>query len=184
MNSIPLEAHECGPTGPSDLGTVAVECLAESAGQPQVLMTGGRMLQRRTVGLDLGIATDHTAVVLDETGTQLARIYWVQMVERGATHTKALAVVATHLARRLWRLMLDQRRYVVCDLDGRPVDKPAATAIIAERYTVPEDIRRRRRSKKVGKAPHQVLEGHVNKSARSAHTRRPSPPAIVAAAGT
>src|SRR5207253_1861356 len=31
---------------------------------------------------------------------QLARIYCVQMVERGATHTKALAVVAAHLARR------------------------------------------------------------------------------------
>jgi transposase len=116
---------------------------------------------------------------------QLARIYFVQMVERGATHTKALAVVATHLARRLWRVMLDQRSYVVCDVDGRPVDKTEAKAIIAERYTVPEDIRRRRRSKKAGKAPHQVLAGHaVKPSARGAgRTRRPSPAAIVAAAG-
>jgi hypothetical protein len=114
---------------------------------------------------------------------QLAHIYWVQMVERGATHTKALAVVAAHLARRLWRVLLDQRPYLVRDVDGRPVDKPAAKAIIAEHYTVPEDIRRRRRSKKTaGKAPHQVLEGHVNKGARGASTRRPSPPTIVAAA--
>ena len=30
-------------------------------------------MERRIIGLDLGIATDHTAVVLDEAGTQLAR---------------------------------------------------------------------------------------------------------------
>ena len=30
-------------------------------------------MQRRIIGLDLGIATDHTTVVLDETGVQLAR---------------------------------------------------------------------------------------------------------------
>lgn len=114
---------------------------------------------------------------------QLARIYFTQMVERGAPHTKALAVVAAHLARRLWRVMLDQRPYVVCDVEGRPVDKTAAKTIIAERYTVPEDIRRRRRSKKTaGKAPQQVLDGH-DKRARSAITRRPSPATIVAAAG-
>ncbi|MGH3368799.1 MAG: IS110 family transposase [Nocardioidaceae bacterium] len=113
---------------------------------------------------------------------QLARIYFTQMVERGATHTKALAVVAAHLARRLWRVMVDQRHYVVRDVDGRPVTKAEAKDIIAERYTVPEEIRRRRRSKKkVGKAPHQVLEGHANKRARGAITRRPSPVPIVAA---
>lgn len=114
---------------------------------------------------------------------QLARIYWVQMVERGATHTKALAVVAAHLARRLWRVMHDQRPYIVRDVDGRPVTIAEAKTIIAEHYTVPEHIRRRRRSKKTaGKAPHQVLEGHVN-GAHGANTRRPSPPVIVAAAG-
>jgi hypothetical protein len=33
-------------------------------------------MTRRIVGVDLGIATDHTAVVLDESGTELAR-RWV-----------------------------------------------------------------------------------------------------------
>jgi len=116
---------------------------------------------------------------------QLARIYWTQMVERGANHTKALAVVAAHLARRLWRVLERQSPYVVCDVDGRPVDKAEAKAIIAEHYTVPEEIRRRRRAKKkVGKAPHQVLEGHANKRARGAITRRPSPPTILVGAPT
>ena len=114
---------------------------------------------------------------------QLARIYCVQMVERGAAHTKAVAVVAAHLARRLWRVMHDQRPYVVCDVDGEPIDNDTAKAIIAERYTVPEDIRRRRRSTKKGKAPHRVHQGHAEIRARSAITRRPSPTTIVAATG-
>jgi transposase len=118
---------------------------------------------------------------------QLARIYWVQMVQRGANHTKALAVVAAHLARRLWRVLERQTPYVVCDIDGRPVTPEQAKQVIAERYTVPEEIRRRRRaSKKAGKAPHQVLEGHAIKpSAQGAgSTRRPSPAPILAATPT
>ena len=116
---------------------------------------------------------------------QLARIYYVQMVERGANHTKALAVVATHLARRLWRVLERQSAYVVCDVDGRPVGAEEAKAIIAERYTVPEEIRRRRRSrKKVGKAPQQVLSGHAQNGARSASTRRPSPTPILVGTST
>jgi transposase len=117
---------------------------------------------------------------------QLARIYYVQMVERGANHTKALAVVAAHLARRLWRVLERQTPYVICDLHGRPVTPEEATQLIAERSTVPEDIRRRRRSKKAGKAPHQALEGHAIKpSAQGAgSTRRPSPTTILVAAPT
>lgn len=103
---------------------------------------------------------------------QLARIYWVQMVERGANHTKALAVVAAHLAR--------QSAYVVRDTDGNAVSRAEAKHIIAERWTVDEETRRRRRSKKrAGKAPQQVLKGHAQNGARSASTRRPSPATIV-----
>jgi hypothetical protein len=116
---------------------------------------------------------------------QLARIYYVQMVERGANHTKALAVVAAHLARRLWRVLQRQSPYVVCDTDGTPVDPDQARAIIAERYTVPEEIRRRRRSrKKTGKAPQQVRTGHARNGAPGASTRRPSPTPILDGAST
>jgi len=111
---------------------------------------------------------------------QLARIYWTQMVERGANHTKALAVVAAHLARRLWRTLERQSPYVVRDTDGNEVDRAEAKRIIAEHWTVDEETRRRRRSKKrVGKAPHQVLKGHAEDGARSASARRPSPDTIV-----
>lgn len=69
-------------------------------GQPMT-KAGNRKLRRMFVR-----AAD-TARKLDP---QLARIYHVQMVERGAHHTKALAVVAAHLARRFWARWSGARR--------------------------------------------------------------------------
>jgi transposase len=92
---------------------------------------------------------------------QLARIYYVQMVERGKDHLGALCVVAAHLAERAWVVMNRQMPYVICDNDGQPVDSEQATEIIAERWTVSAEVRARRRSKKVGKAPQRVLEAHA-----------------------
>jgi transposase len=82
---------------------------------------------------------------------QLARIYYVQMVQRGKDHLGAVCVVAAHLAERA-RVVMDQGRpYVVCDTDGTPCTPAQANQLIAERWTVPEEVRRRRRSRK-GKA--------------------------------
>ena len=103
---------------------------------------------------------------------QLARIYYLQMVERGKDHLGAVCVVAARLAERAWVTLDRGMPYVICDTDGTPVTAEQAKAIIAERFTVPEEVRRRRRSKK-GKAPQQVLQGHVT-GAQGA-TRRPSP---------
>jgi 2-hydroxy-3-keto-5-methylthiopentenyl-1-phosphate phosphatase len=51
--------------------------------------------------------------------------------------------------------------YVICDVDGTAVSPKQAKAIIADRYTVPEEVRRRRRTRKttkrVGRVPQQVL---------------------------
>ncbi|HEX6329881.1 MAG TPA: transposase [Actinomycetota bacterium] len=88
---------------------------------------------------------------------QLAQIYHTQMVERGANHLKALCVTASHLGERAWAVLARGTAYELRDTDGRPVSRQEAKAIIAERWAVPEEVRRRRRSKKVGKAPHQVL---------------------------
>lgn len=84
---------------------------------------------------------------------QLARIYYVQMVERGKNHLGALCVVAANLAERAWAVMNRGMPYVICDTDGTPVTATEAEAIIAERWTVPADVRSRRRSSKKGKAP-------------------------------
>ena len=102
---------------------------------------------------------------------QLARIYYVQMVERGKDHLGALCVVAAHLAERSWAVMQREMPYVICDTSGQPVTPDQAKAIIAEHYTVPADVRARRRSKKVGKAPQQVLEAHVRSHAKDVDRR-------------
>jgi transposase len=97
----------------------------------------------------------------------LARVYYVQMVERGAHHNKALCVVAAHLADRAWVTMLRQEPYVLRDLDGNPISVAEGKAIVAEHFTVPEEVRRRRRTKKkAGKAPQRVLEARVRSVSR------------------
>jgi transposase len=110
---------------------------------------------------------------------QLARLYWQQMTERGANHIKALCVVAAHLGERALRVMQRGEAYVVRDVDGRAISHLEAMAIIAERWTVPEETRRRRRSHKKGKAPQQVLKGHVMGGVADTATRRPSPASMV-----
>ena len=111
---------------------------------------------------------------------QLARIYYVQMVERGKDHLGALCVVAANLAERSWAVMNRGMPYVICDTDGRPVTPDEAKAIIAEHWTVPAEVRARRRSKKMGKAPQTSPRGTVEaRRSRRRQTGRPSPTSIV-----
>jgi transposase len=102
---------------------------------------------------------------------QLARIYYLQMVERGRDHLGALCVVAANLAERFWAVMNRGMPYVVCDTDARPVTVDEARTIITQHWTVPPEVRARRRSKKTGKAPQTVLAGQSKPHARSASTR-------------
>jgi transposase len=91
---------------------------------------------------------------------QLARIYHTQMVERGADHLKALCVVAAALAERVWAVMNRQMPYVICDVTGEPVTPEQAKRIIADNYTVTDEVRRRRRSSKtVRRTPAQAQRG-------------------------
>jgi transposase len=91
---------------------------------------------------------------------QLARIYYLQMTERGATHLKACCVVAGHLAERAWAVLNRGMPYVICDTTGNQVTAAEAKQIIAERWTVPEDVRKRRRSRKMaGKVPQAAATG-------------------------
>jgi transposase len=112
---------------------------------------------------------------------QLARLYHVQVVERGACHLKALCVVAAHLSERAWAVLARGTPYEFHDVDGTLIT-PAEAKALAARWKVPDDVRARRRSKKSrrqgGKAPHQVHQGHAT-HARGAQTRRPSPEPIV-----
>jgi transposase len=138
-------------------------------GQP-MSKAGSRLLRATLVR-----AADHAR----KQDPQLAKVYYQQMVERGAEHIKALCVVAGRLAERGWAVMHRRMPYVVCDTTGEPVTPAQAKVIIAEQWTVPADVRNRRRSRKsrAGKAPQQVLTGHDQVTrTRRGQTRRPSPP--------
>ena len=90
---------------------------------------------------------------------QLARIYYLQMVEQAKDHLGAGCVVAANLSERAWSVMNRAEPYVIRDTDGRAVTPAEAKAIIDQQWTVPDHLRARRRSKKAGKAPSNVLPG-------------------------
>lgn len=81
---------------------------------------------------------------------QLARIYYDQMVSKGKHHTQAVCAVATHLLDRIRVIASEDRPYELRDVDGTPVTPKQARKIIEEKYTVPEEVRKRnsRRARK------------------------------------
>lgn len=74
---------------------------------------------------------------------QLAAIYYDQMVNKGKHHSQAVCACATHLLDRVRVIVTEDRPYELRDVDGTPVTAKQALDIIAERYTVPGDVRRR-----------------------------------------
>lgn len=73
---------------------------------------------------------------------QLAALYYNQMVRHGKHHRQAVCACATHLLDRIWVILSENRPYELRDVDGRPVSGPEAQRIVAERYTVPDEVRR------------------------------------------
>lgn len=74
---------------------------------------------------------------------QIAAIYHDQMLNKGKHHTQAVCACATHLLDRIRVILSEDRPYELRDVDGTPVTTEEARAIIAERYTVPDEVRRR-----------------------------------------
>ena len=105
---------------------------------------------------------------------QLARIYYTQMTERGASHLKALCVVAGHLALRLHATMLRASPYQLRDTDGSAVTPGQARQIITANWTVPDDV-----PQTPARRPQEEREDpSAGQQARP--TRRSSPPRIAA----
>jgi hypothetical protein len=98
------------------------------------------------------------------------------MTTRNATHLKALCVVAARLAERAWVTLADAQPYQLRDVDGTPVTADEAKQIIAERYTVPPEVRRRRRSgQQKGKIPQQPSTGGKSRPAAGHEATFPAP---------
>jgi transposase len=90
----------------------------------------------------------------------LAAAYHRLMVHAGKHHTSALCHIAATLLTRVAACWKTQTPYQLRDVDGSPVDKDQARAIIADRYTIPAQLRNARtttgtgrRSKESPRAP-------------------------------
>jgi hypothetical protein len=119
------------------------------------------------------VQSANTARKLDP---QLAAVYHAQMTQRGATHRKALCVVAARLAERGWRTMARGEPYVICDLEGRPVTPAQARRLIAERFTVtPKSAAGDARPSRRGRPLTRRSRRKASHSAKL-DTRRPAPP--------
>ena len=74
---------------------------------------------------------------------QIAAIYYDQMVNKGKHHTQAVCTCATHLLDRVRVILTEDRPYELRDVNGTPVTRQQARAIVLERYTVPKEVRER-----------------------------------------
>ena len=129
----------------------------------QVLSKAGPLLLRTTFVLAADIAR--------EQDPKLARIYYIQMVERAKNHLGALCVVAATRRTRMDRHETPNAlRHPRHQRHPRRTDE--AAAIIAEHWTVPADVRARRRNRKSREGPPSDLN-------KNATTRRPSANSIV-----
>jgi transposase len=86
---------------------------------PRVSETGNTDLKGQPISKVAGSSLRATFYQAADTACkqdpQLAKIYFTQIVERGANHVKALCVVAAHLAERAWAMMARGMPYVLCD---------------------------------------------------------------------
>lgn len=108
---------------------------------------------------------------------QLARIYHVQMVERGKDHLGALCVVAANLAERAWAVMDRRMPYVVCDTDGgdREGQGHHRRALHRARGGPPPPAVEEEGGEGPPESPRSSFEAHSKLSARGA-SKRGDPP--------
>jgi transposase len=90
----------------------------------------------------LFIAADHAR----RSDPMLAARYHRLMVSAGKHHNSALCHVATALLTRIVACWRRGEHYVIRDLDGRHINAAEGRRIIAERYPIPSELRRDRRS--------------------------------------
>lgn len=84
---------------------------------------------------------------------QLAAKYYRLIVERRLHHYSAICHLATTLLTRIAACWRSGQLYVVRGTDGTPVDPAQARAIIAERYKIPPEARRRSKAPEIASGP-------------------------------
>jgi transposase len=128
---------------------------AESESKGLKISQAGPDLLKKYAFLDADVARRYDP--------QLAKIYYDQMVLYGKHHTQAVCAVATHLLDRILVVLQENRPYQLRDVDGTPVTPEQARRIIADKYTVPDEVRQRnnrraRRARAEAKAERQYTQ--------------------------
>ncbi len=103
---------------------------------------------------------------------QIAAVYHNQMMHKGKHFNQAICACATHLLDRIRVILLEDRPYELRDVDDTPVTPARARAIIAERYTVPEEVRisNNRRARKA-RAERRAERQHQRRQQRRSRSR-------------
>ena len=123
----------------------------------------------RIIGIDLAISRAHKGVVMSERGEFVT---YDQMVNKGKHHNQAGCTVTTHLLDRVFVILTEDRPYELRDVDGTPVSPKQARAIVAEKYTVPEEVRKRNNRKARQASKEQRAERQFSRREK----RREGPP--------
>lgn len=79
---------------------------------------------------------------------ELAAVYWRLMVRKGHHHKQALCAVATRLVNRIGKVLRTGEDYELRDTDGTPISVAEGKAIVAERFSIPVEIRNARRKQR------------------------------------
>jgi transposase len=108
---------------------------AESEAKGLHLSQAGPDLIKKYAYLDAEIARRYDP--------QIAAIYYDQMMRKGKHHKQAVCACATHLLDRVLAVLRSDKPYEMRDSHGTAISDQQARAIIVERYTVPEEVRRR-----------------------------------------
>ena len=103
----------------------------------------------------------------------LAARYHRLMVTAGKHHNSALCHVATALLTRIVACWRRGERYVIRDLDGRSITAAEGRRIIAERYPIPSELRRDRRSVRTDR-PAQRRTSRRSQESQNAPSTGPS----------
>ena len=98
---------------------------------------------------------------------QIANLYYEQMVKKGKHHTQAVCACATHLLDRVRVILTEDRAYELRDVDGTPVTPQQARAIVVERYTVPKQVRQRKKRRARRQRAEQQAERKEERRSRS-----------------
>jgi transposase len=119
----------------------------------------------------LFLAADHARKV-DPT---LARRYHRLVVDQGKHHVSALCSIAAVLITRIAACWRNGERYILRDVDGRPISESEGREICAQRYKIPAEVRARRRNATTAKTLKAGTSRRRKESTKAAPAAGPSP---------